>query len=214
MSNENRFIILAIESAIAGGSIALLSAGGIPLESRIGPTDSGKTEHVLAAIDDCLRSSGLTPSSLNSLVVSAGPGSFTGIRAGVATALGLSLGLSRPLITVDVFDALQYVHCPGNKSLTFLPLGREKVVAGYCDADPENEQSPKRAILNISALDEFIRDQGPATSMLYHESLRSYFVGLGNAVNIGENIALVLGLYSLRPDHRSTEPYFLGRAPN
>lgn len=211
MSPKNRSIILAVESAIAGGSIAVLSADGALLVTRIGRTDGSRAESILSEIDDCLRSCDLTLSSLSSIVVSAGPGSYTGIRAGIATALGLSLGLSKPLLTVDAFDALQFVHGREDRSLTFLPLGRNKVVVGYSDGNRDGDNSLKHSIIHIDAIQEFISDQEPRMPMLHHQSLRPHFVGHENAIDVGENMAFALGIYSLWPYCRSSEPYFLGQ---
>jgi tRNA threonylcarbamoyl adenosine modification protein YeaZ len=211
MSHKNRSIILAVESAIAGGSLAVLAADGTLLVSRIGRTDGSRAENILSEIDDCLRSGGLTLSSLTSIVVSAGPGSYTGIRAGIATALGLSLGLSKPLLTVDTFDALQFVFGREDRSLIFLPSGRNKVVAGYSGRNRDEDSSLKHAIINIDALQEFICEHEPGTPMLYHQILRPHFIGHENAIDVGGNMAFALGMYSLSPYCRSSEPYFLGQ---
>ncbi|MCI6274224.1 MAG: tRNA (adenosine(37)-N6)-threonylcarbamoyltransferase complex dimerization subunit type 1 TsaB, partial [Coriobacteriaceae bacterium] len=56
---------------------------------------------VLAALEDC----GRTMADLDRVLVGRGPGSFTGVRIGIATAKGLSCGLSRPLHGVSVLDA-------------------------------------------------------------------------------------------------------------
>ena len=56
---------------------------------------------VLAALEDC----GRTMADLDRVLVGRGPGSFTGVRIGIATAKGLSCGLSKPLHGVSVLDA-------------------------------------------------------------------------------------------------------------
>jgi len=60
---------------------------------------------VLAAADELLRTAGLEPGALDGLVVGTGPGSFTGIRIGLATARGLALGLGLPVAGVSTLHA-------------------------------------------------------------------------------------------------------------
>ena len=60
---------------------------------------------VLAAADELVREAGLEPRDLDALVVGTGPGSFTSIRIGLATARGLALALDVPVAGVSTLDA-------------------------------------------------------------------------------------------------------------
>ena len=60
---------------------------------------------VLAAADELVRDAGLEPRDLDALVVGTGPGSFTSIRIGLATARGLALALDLPVAGVSTLDA-------------------------------------------------------------------------------------------------------------
>ena len=63
-------------------------------------------ERVMAAIEYCVAEAGLKRADLDLLACSGGPGSFTGLRIGMATVKGLSLGLDIPFVTVPTLDAL------------------------------------------------------------------------------------------------------------
>ncbi len=63
-------------------------------------------EWLPAAITDTLRFAGIGASRLSAVAVSAGPGSFTGLRIGMASAKGLALALGIALIAVPTFDAM------------------------------------------------------------------------------------------------------------
>lgn len=63
-------------------------------------------ERVMSAVEYCLREAGLSPSELDLLACAGGPGSFTGLRIGMATVKGLSLGLGKPFVAVPTLDAL------------------------------------------------------------------------------------------------------------
>jgi tRNA threonylcarbamoyladenosine biosynthesis protein TsaB len=60
---------------------------------------------VLAAADELLRAAGIAPSELDGIVVGTGPGSFTSIRMGLATARGLALALDIPVAGVSTLHA-------------------------------------------------------------------------------------------------------------
>ncbi|NMB42342.1 MAG: tRNA (adenosine(37)-N6)-threonylcarbamoyltransferase complex dimerization subunit type 1 TsaB [Firmicutes bacterium] len=64
------------------------------------------SRHLLPLIVSLLKDSGVDKDRLDGVVVSVGPGSFTGIRVGMATAKGLCLGLKIPVVGVMTLDAL------------------------------------------------------------------------------------------------------------
>lgn len=68
-----------------------------------------QSEKIISLIDSALSMVGVSKSDLKDIVVSVGPGSFTGIRIGIATALGLSSSLSIPLYGIDSFDIAKKV---------------------------------------------------------------------------------------------------------
>lgn len=62
-------------------------------------------ERLMGAIEYCLSEAGVAKAELSLIVCAEGPGSFTGLRIAMATAKGLSLGLSRPFVAVSTLDA-------------------------------------------------------------------------------------------------------------
>lgn len=66
------------------------------------------SEVLMDEIDLALDEAGLTPAECDYFVVVTGPGSFTGIRIGIATAKGFSLATGRPLHGVTAFDLIAY----------------------------------------------------------------------------------------------------------
>ena len=97
--------ILALESATLAGGAALLDGDVVVGESRtnIALTHS---ERLMVAVDRLLGDAGWTVKDLEGLAVSVGPGSFTGLRVGIATAKGLAVTLGLPVAPVPTLDAL------------------------------------------------------------------------------------------------------------
>ena len=97
--------LLALETATLAGGAALLEDGRLVGESRL---DIALThsERLMAVVDRLLRDCAWETASLGALAVSVGPGSFTGLRVGAATAKGLALALEIPVAPVPTLDAL------------------------------------------------------------------------------------------------------------
>lgn len=68
--------------------------------------DRGHAEALMPMIEEAMEDAGVSPSQVDLLAVTTGPGGFTGVRIGLAAARGLALALDRPLIGLSVFDVL------------------------------------------------------------------------------------------------------------
>ena len=88
--------ILGIESSSRRGSVALLEGERL-IASVEHEQANSHAERLLPLLEQLLVEAGWPKSSLDRLAVGVGPGSFTGLRAGIALAEGLSVGLDRPL---------------------------------------------------------------------------------------------------------------------
>ena len=97
--------LLAVESATLSGGAAILDGDRVlgEITLNIAITHS---ERLLAAVDRLLADCGLAPADLEGLAVSVGPGSFTGLRVGLATVKGLAMALDLPIAPVPTLDAL------------------------------------------------------------------------------------------------------------
>jgi len=102
--------VLAIEASGIGGSVALLESplvGGLVLvEQLVLPADRGSVSTLAPAVDAILRARRLRVSDLAVIAVTAGPGSFTGLRVGLATAKLLGWAASKPIAAVDSLAAV------------------------------------------------------------------------------------------------------------
>ena len=97
--------LLALETATLAGGAALLDDGRLVGEVRLNIALT-HSERLMAMVDRLLQDCGWEARSLEALAVSIGPGSFTGLRVGAATAKGLALALDLPVAPVPTLDAL------------------------------------------------------------------------------------------------------------
>lgn len=98
-------MILSLETSSLICSVAIHNEGK-PLASVHIDQPQAAASQLAVAIDNTLKNLGLQPKELKAIAVSAGPGSYTGLRIGVATAKGLCFGLRIPLIAVNSLDLL------------------------------------------------------------------------------------------------------------
>jgi tRNA threonylcarbamoyladenosine biosynthesis protein TsaB len=93
-------LVLAFDTATGVATSAVVQDGEALAERASTPT------RVLEDVDELLREAAIEPASLDALVVGTGPGSFTGLRMGLAAARGLAFALELPVAGVSTLDAL------------------------------------------------------------------------------------------------------------
>ncbi|HET7875010.1 MAG TPA: tRNA (adenosine(37)-N6)-threonylcarbamoyltransferase complex dimerization subunit type 1 TsaB [Methylomirabilota bacterium] len=97
--------VLALETATLAGGAALVENGRVVGQCLLNITLT-HSERLMAVVDRLLQDCGWEPKHVEGLAVSVGPGSFTGLRVGVATAKGLALALGVPVAPVPTLDAM------------------------------------------------------------------------------------------------------------
>lgn len=99
--------ILAIESSSQVASVAILTDDVITAEYTVNHKIT-HSQTLLPMIDEICRMTECELEQLDAIAVSGGPGSFTGLRIGSATAKGLGQALNIPLIHIPTIDAMAY----------------------------------------------------------------------------------------------------------
>jgi tRNA threonylcarbamoyladenosine biosynthesis protein TsaB len=98
-------ILLGIDTALAACSVAVTRDGTV-LAAKSEPMLRGHQERLAPMVEEVVRAAGLAFPELDRVGVTVGPGSFTGLRVGLAFAKGLGLALGKPCVGVGTLEAL------------------------------------------------------------------------------------------------------------
>ncbi|MEQ9643667.1 MAG: tRNA (adenosine(37)-N6)-threonylcarbamoyltransferase complex dimerization subunit type 1 TsaB [Alphaproteobacteria bacterium] len=142
--------LLAVDTALQRLSVAI-GEGGEVRAARSIPLPRGHAERLLPFAAEVLDDAGLGYPDLDALAVTLGPGTFTGVRVGLAAVRALALALARPVIgftTLQVL-AVQARPAPDETVLALLDARRDEVYAQAFDHDIRPLAEPR-----ILALDD------------------------------------------------------------
>jgi tRNA threonylcarbamoyladenosine biosynthesis protein TsaB len=104
-------MLLALDTCFNGCSAALYdTTKQSVVSSRLAVMERGHAEAIGPMVEALFAESGFAPSQLRSIAVTRGPGTFTGLRIGLAYAKGMSLALNIPLIGLDSLRATAIPH--------------------------------------------------------------------------------------------------------
>lgn len=159
--------VLAIHTATAVCGVALTSDDRVAGEIQLyGPKQH--SEHLLRLIDGLCTQTGIPLTSIDIIAVTAGPGSFTGLRVGISTAQGLAMALKRPLVGVSTLEALAaQAYSPGRHVCPMIDARKQQVYTclyRYAETGtlqivvPETVTAPERWIAELPMATLFIGD--------------------------------------------------------
>lgn len=126
MSSEP--LILAIETATLSGSLALVRGEEL-IASASGDPAVSHSNTLLADLDKLLSETPFRLGDIDLFAVAVGPGSFTGLRIGIATVKALAVTLDRPCAAVPTLQAVALAGGASETSVALLPAGRGEVFA-------------------------------------------------------------------------------------
>ena len=145
-------LILAIETATRAGGVAIARGAEI-LASRSGDASSSHSNDLIENIDAILKEAGVELSAVDVLAAAIGPGSFTGLRIGLATAKSLAVSLDRRCVGISTLAAVAHAAGVAEQIVALLPAGRGEVFAQmFAVNDDEVEPLDEAAHISPSAL--------------------------------------------------------------
>ena len=151
-------------------------------------TRQNHTKELVPAIRHLLDKVGLALNELEGIVVSLGPGGFSGLRVGMTTAKGLAVGIGAPLVAVNTLDAAAFPMIGlGAPVCALMPVGRwEVAVAIYGTNGSEMTKTVAEHLTTIEGLTESIGEPtifcGPITEAMVSE-IRERLGGRGLVPN-------------------------------
>lgn len=152
--------ILALDTATMRSSVALLEGKEMCAEIRLSSIQTHSKE-LLHSIDFILDRVGWPLSDLNLVAVGNGPGSFTGIRIGVATGLGIAHSLGIPFVEISGLDAIanQVSHLDGPIGVAMDAHRSQAFYAEYAAKNGRIRIQQKSVLMEISALEHHLKDR-------------------------------------------------------
>ena len=107
-------LLVAIDTSGRNGSVALCRGGHDSFETlQLSPVEGGAySARLMPTIADVLAGNSFTKEQIDAFVIVSGPGSFTGLRVGIATVKGLCEVLHKPLAAVSMLEAVAVVRGP------------------------------------------------------------------------------------------------------
>lgn len=186
--------ILAIDSSGLVASVAVMDEDILIAEYTI----CHKLTHsqtLLPMLDDVQKRIGLNLEEIDAIAVSYGPGSFTGLRIGSATAKGLGLALNKPIISVPTVDGLAYNLYQTDKLICpLMDARRNQVYTGFYKFAGEKMEviESERAVSIEQVIDEinkrgeeviFLGDGVPVYKNIIEENIKTAYSYAPSHVN-------------------------------
>jgi len=156
-------LILHIDTATSVGSVCLSKDGAI-LQTLVNDKQQDHAASMVLFVQEIMKTQQVKPADIDAIAVSAGPGSYTGLRVGVATAKGLCYTWEKPLIAVSTLQMMAQgvlsqvkdttaVYCP------MLDARRMEVYTAVYDDSLNTIVAPHALILTDDAFAEQIAKQ-------------------------------------------------------
>jgi tRNA threonylcarbamoyladenosine biosynthesis protein TsaB len=188
-------IILHLETAHDFCSVALTNNKSV-IAFKESEVVRSHASDLAVFIDDILKIAGVKVNDLDAVAVSKGPGSYTGLRIGVATAKGICYGINKPLIAINTLQAMacEYQQLfPVNSNELLMPMidaRRMEVYTALFDQDLAFIQEVKAEVLNENSVHHF---EGKKI-VLFGDGAKktATFVSDRNDVKIVENYKLTV----------------------
>jgi tRNA threonylcarbamoyladenosine biosynthesis protein TsaB len=125
-------LLIAIDTSGRNGSVAVCRGDANSFDTlQLATLDGGNySERLMLTVSGLLQANKLNKNQIDAFVVVSGPGSFTGLRVGLATVKGLCEALGKPLATVSMLEAIVLHHGKAGDVTAILNAGRGEIYVG------------------------------------------------------------------------------------
>jgi len=141
--------ILNIDTAVQSASVCLAENEKV-IALAVNPSQKDQAAWLHIAVRNILAKQNFTVHQLSAIAISAGPGSYTGLRVGMATAKGLCYALNIPLITINTLQmmAMAAMNCEAHLLCPMIDARRMEVFTAVFDQDGKEIMPPRNMILD------------------------------------------------------------------
>ena len=159
--------ILGLDSSGIVASVAIVEDENLIAEYTVNYKKT-HSQTLLPMLDELAKMTELDLDTIDAIAVAAGPGSFTGLRIGSATAKGLGLALKKPLVEIPTVDALAYNLYDANALICpIMDARRSQVYTGiYCFQDHKLVTLEEQMAVPVAELIEKLNERGKAVIFL------------------------------------------------
>ena len=153
--------ILHIDTTTKKCSVALAQDGELMIQKELLSEEFSHSEQLHPFIEEVLKESGLKSSSLSAIAISKGPGSYTGLRIGVAAAKGLCFALDLPLIALNTLEIMvqPYEVSPYSFIIPMLDARRMEVYTAIFDETKKWIQETMAEVLTENTFTSIVNEQ-------------------------------------------------------
>ena len=211
-------LVLALDTTTSTGSCALARDGRVVCE-YVGDTPNAHAEHLPGDLMLLLERAGTPLSDIDVFAVATGPGSFTGLRIGIATMQGLAFAGEKPLVGVSGFDALARMGRGHERVATWVGAWRGEVFAALYENGHQLREPvvsrPELLLASMRGRPTFFIGDG---ARMHDAAIRRT---LGEAASLAEplapalagTIALLAGETALTGEHvpHAIRPLYISR---
>ena len=153
--------ILHLDTTTKKCSVALAQNGELMIQKELLTEEFSHSEQLHPFIEEVLKESGLKASSLSAIAISKGPGSYTGLRIGVAAAKGLCFALDLPLIALNTLEIMvqPYEVSPYSFIIPMLDARRMEVYTAIFDETKKWIQETMAEVLTENTFTSIVNEQ-------------------------------------------------------
>lgn len=196
---NEKTLTLAIETAIKGGSLALLDANEVRAVWS-GADSFAHSSNLIVEINNLFETSGNSLEQIRSIAVAIGPGSFTGLRVGLATAKGLAAALKIQIKGIPTLAALCESVEDARSTSAIISAGRNNVFAQTFSRDSNGKLAAQIGLINGTLPAVFDKLNAPQTVVALPELhceiralITTNYSTIAEIVSPPENLAVHVG---------------------
>ncbi len=206
-------LILAFDTTVASCSVALWRDGK-SLRTEYRPMKNGQAEALIPLIEGIMNACDTSYSDLDRIAVTLGPGSFTGVRVGIATARAIGLAAEKPLVGIATTEVYAAAAPEENKNiLTAIDTKRGDLYVQIFDTSLKSLSN-----IEVTTIGELPKLIGPDPVTVVGDAALAVTDVLGESATLSDappfpDVALLAKLSSTRtPEPRDIAPIY-ARAP-